>query len=115
MGKHYTHLLLSSPSLLMTYLRSRTISDVQRTVILWRSILLSLSSAPSIIYSALPTLLDAVEKADGWVAQMVPEEQEFDEVLMALFGDATDGDGTKSKEAVGILERVICSSSGFTC
>lgn len=98
----------------MTYLASRSPSNAQRTLNLWRSILLSLSSVPSVAYGALPILLDAVEKADGWAAQMAPELQEFDEVLMVLFEDATDSGGDRSRKAVGILERVIYYSSGFT-
>lgn len=73
------------------------------------------------VYGALPTLLDAVEKgssqagdakAEGWVFVMSPEEREFDDVLMALFADATNSDQVRSKEAVVLLERVIqCSST----
>lgn len=123
MDKHSAHLLLISPSLLMAYLASRTPSDMQLTLGLWRSILISLSSAPSMVYGALPALLDAVEKGhaqgregkgDGWVAEMHPEEREFDEVLMTLFGDATSGGSAgKSREAVGLLERIIRSSSTY--
>lgn len=123
MSKHSAHLLLIYPSLLMAYLASRTPSDTQLTLNLWRSILLSLSSAPSMVYGALPALLNAVEEGQSqggkdqkvlWVAEIHPEEREFDEVLMTLFGDATgSGSEGRSWEAVGLLERIIRSSSTY--
>lgn len=77
------------------------------------------------VYGALPALLNAVEEdqsqvgkdqRNSWVAEMHPEEREFDEVLMTLFGDATGGGSEgRSREAVGLLERIIRSSSMCFC
>lgn len=76
------------------------------------------------VYGALPALLNAVEESQrhgdkdreaSWVVEMKPEEREFDEVLMTLFGDATGGGSeARSREAVGLLERII-RSSGRVC
>lgn len=77
------------------------------------------------VYGALPALLNTVEESQrqgdegqgaSWVEYMQPEEREFDEVLMTLFGDATgSGSEARSREAEGLLERIIQSWGTFFC